>query len=68
MKLTARQAEALQYVKQFLTERSYSPSFQDIADGMGVCKSTAREYALALWKKGFIDWTEEIPRSMRVLK
>jgi len=55
MVLTRRQREVMDYIADFLREHGYSPSFQEIARGMGLSSlATVHKHVLTLERKGFL--------------
>jgi repressor LexA len=55
MSLTPRMKDTLDYIVEFQVEKGYSPTFREIADGIGV-SSTSRVQVLvnALKDRGYI--------------
>lgn len=66
--LTPRQAEALDMIIAYREKEGRSPSFRDIADGLGL-KSVHPAYRLCveLYEKGYVTWRSK-GRSIRILK
>jgi repressor LexA len=55
MALTRRQKEVLDFIVGFLKENEYSPSFEEIADGMGLASiATVHKHLTALESKGYL--------------
>ncbi|MBI4443137.1 MAG: transcriptional repressor LexA [Acidobacteria bacterium] len=55
MVLTKRQREVLDFIAAFLRKRGYSPSFQEIAGGMGLNSlATVHKHISTLERKGFL--------------
>src|SRR3989338_6105070 len=55
MVLTRRQREVMDFIAGFLQEHGYSPSFQEIARGMGLSSlPTVHKHVLTLERKGFL--------------
>lgn len=55
MALTKRQKEILDFLRDFLNERGYSPSFEEIADRFGYSSlATVHEHLENLRQKGYI--------------
>ena len=49
MALTKRQHEVLEFIAQFLSENEYSPSFEEIAEGLGLASiATVHKHLTAL--------------------
>ena len=55
MVLTLRQREVMDFIAGFLQEHGYSPSFQEIARGLGLSSlATVHKHILTLERKGFL--------------
>jgi repressor LexA len=55
MALTKRQKEVLDFIVGFLKENDYGPSFEEIADGMGLASiATVHKHLTALESKGYL--------------
>ena len=55
MALTKRQHEVLEFIAQFLADHEYSPSFEEIADGLGLASiATVHKHLTALESKGYL--------------
>jgi repressor LexA len=55
MALTRRQKEVLDFIVGFLKENEYSPSFEEIAGGMGLASiATVHKHLTALETKGYL--------------
>lgn len=53
--LSRRQKEVLDYIKKFIEEREYSPSYQEICDGTGVSsRATVFKHIKSLMERGFL--------------
>ncbi len=64
-KLTKRQSEILKFVKEFIRDYDYSPSYREIADGVGVSSpATIHQHLQLLKSKGFLDCDGEMGRSL----
>lgn len=54
--LTERQSEVLAFIRRFIGERGFSPSYQEIAEGVGlVSKSNAYTLVGALVERGYVS-------------
>ncbi len=66
--LTKRQDEILKFISKYLAERSYPPSYQEIADAFGFAsKHGVVRHLEALMRKGFIEKTDTTARSIRII-
>jgi repressor LexA len=55
MALTKRQWEALDFISRFLAENEYSPSFEEIAEGLGLASiATVHKHLTSLEAKGYL--------------
>ena len=55
MALTRRQRQVVDYVARFIQEHGYSPSYDEIADGMGLASlATVHKHLIALCNKGYL--------------
>lgn len=54
--LTKKQREVLDYIERFIQERGYTPSYREIAEGLGLSSpSTVHQHVQALCEKGVIN-------------
>jgi len=67
MTLTDRQAAVLQFLRDYISERGYSPSVRDVAAWFGISPHGAERHLQALEQKGAIDRTARVARSIRLL-
>lgn len=66
--LTKRQAEALQFIKSFVTSHGYPPTVREIGENLGLLSSsTAFNLLDQLVKKGYVSKGPG-PRMLRVIK
>ena len=55
MALTRRQKEILDFIAGFISRKGYSPSFEEIAEGMGLASiATVHKHLTALDSKGYL--------------
>ncbi len=66
-KLTPRQAEVLEFIKEYIEENSYAPAVRDIARYFEVTVKAAHDHLKALEKKGAIRSSQGISRSTGVI-
>jgi repressor LexA len=65
MVLTERQRRVLDYITGFLRERGYSPSFQEIAEGVGLSSiATVHKHIATLERKGWLKRGHNQSRSL----
>lgn len=65
MVLTERQRRVLDYIAGFLKEQGYSPSFQEIADGVGLNSiATVHKHIATLERKGWLKRGHNQSRSL----
>jgi len=68
MAVTRRQKEVLDFLESFVTRNGYSPSFEEIARGMGLKSlATVHKHITNLEKKGLLDRVHNRSRSIDVL-
>jgi repressor LexA len=68
MAVTQRQKEILDFLESFVTRNGYSPSFEEIARGMGLKSlATVHKHITNLEKKGLLDRVHNRSRSIDVL-
>ncbi len=68
MALTKRQKEILDFIKGFLSEHEYSPSYEEIASGMGLKSlATVHKHIANLFAKGVLHKGHNRSRSIDVL-
>ena len=65
-KLTKRQAEILQFIKDFHKRNGYFPTYAEIGAGLGINDSTAYITIKRIAQKGFIQ-QDRRPRMMKIL-
>jgi repressor LexA len=67
MALTRRQKELLDFLADFITRRGYSPSYEEIAEGMSLASlATVHKHVLALEGKGYVRRGFNQSRSLEV--
>ena len=67
MALTRRQKQVLDYIVKFIDRHGYSPSFEEIADGLKLTSlATVHKHLQTLEKKGFIRRGYNRSRSIEV--
>lgn len=64
-KLTDRQQEVLSFIQSYITENDYSPTQSEIATAFSFSIKVAREYVIALSRKGYLDVTHGLPRGIK---
>ena len=62
--LSARQDAIYNFIAEYQKKRGYSPSRQEIADGVNIHVSTLRNYLYSLEKMNLLQWDEKVPRSI----
>lgn len=68
MAVTRRQKEIIDFLESFTTRNGYSPSFEEIARGMGLKSlATVHKHITNLEKKGMLDRVHNRSRSIDVL-
>ena len=65
MVLTRRQRQVIDFIAGFLQENGYSPSFQEIAQGLGLNSlATVHKHVLTIERKGFLRRRHNQSRSI----
>jgi DNA-binding MarR family transcriptional regulator len=67
IELTDRQADILQYVRDFTKRNGFQPSLRDIADKYGFTPASARTHLKAIEHKGFIKCNNGRARAIEIL-
>ena len=67
MKHGVTRARVYEYIRDFRTQNGYSPSFREIADGLGVGLATVDHHVLHLKAEGLITYKNGVARSIVVL-
>ena len=66
-KLTLKQIKIYRIIYE-LSKKGYSPSFEEIGKKAGINKSTTYVHLQNLKDKGYIDYKERKPRTIRITK
>jgi repressor LexA len=66
--LSPRQSEIYQYILDYRQRKDVSPTFREIAEGVGAPLSTAMAHIQALRGKGYIAWDDRAARSIHIIK
>lgn len=64
--LTERQAEVFDFICRYRADRGYSPSFSEIGKGVFMSKPNVARHINILVKKGYIEYTPKVCRSIVV--
>ena len=65
---TRRQKEVLEFIKDFIDVNQYSPSFQEIADGLGLKSlATVAKHVGNLKQRGFLKNSFNRSRSLEIV-
>src|SRR3954462_15631027 len=68
MALTKRQREIYDFISRFVTDNGYSPSFEEIGEGMGLSSlATVHKHISNLEKKGLLKRDYNRSRSIDVI-
>ncbi len=66
-KLTKRQSEILKFITNFVKDYDYSPSYREIAEGMGLSSpATIHQHVQLMKSKGFLKFNPEEPRALEL--
>jgi repressor LexA len=67
MALTRRQKEVMDFLSEFITKRGYSPSYEEIASGLGLASlATVHKHVQALESKQYIRRNYNHSRSLEI--
>ncbi len=67
-KLSEKQAQILEFLREFIEEKDYPPSIRDIQDGCGISSTSVVDYNLRkLEEKNYIRRDREVSRGIEVL-
>ncbi|NQT49261.1 transcriptional repressor LexA [Candidatus Kuenenbacteria bacterium] len=67
MTLTKRQSEVLKFVKTFIKDYDYSPSYREVADGLGLSSpATVHQHLQTLKSKGYLNMDPESARGLEL--
>ncbi len=61
---TDKQSEVLSTIISMKQNKGYSPTFREIADEMNITTGCAYDYVMALKRKGYLEHTEGVSRSI----
>lgn len=65
--LSKRQKEVYDFIEKYRSQKGFSPSIANIAEGVGLKNSTIATYIEAMKKKGFVTNESHVPRSLLVV-
>ena len=66
--LTQRQQQVLEFIAAYLSERGYPPTYQEIADALGITsKQGVVRHLEALIRKGYLTKDDTTARSLRIV-
>ena len=67
--LSTRQKKILDFISEFIEEKSYAPSVRDVAKGCGISSASVTQYHLnVLEREGYIHRDRDISRSIGLAK
>ncbi len=66
--ITERQREVLEFVKRYLREHHYPPTFREISRGFGISVKGAYDHIKALERKGYVGLNHHRSRTIEVLE
>jgi len=65
--VTQKQRKVLNFIEEFVESKRYSPSFQEIADGIGLKSlATVHKHINNLKRKGCLQYAPNVARSVEV--
>lgn len=67
--MTPKEKEVLRALKDYIEKYGYAPSFREVGTMMGISSSaTIFHHLVNLKKKGYIDYTNNKSRTIKILK
>jgi repressor LexA len=67
-RLSTRQTQILEFIRQFVRDHAYPPSVREIGDGVGITSTSVVDYNLrVLAKRGYIRRDPDISRGLEIL-
>lgn len=67
--LSKKQKDVLDYIEKFLKDKEYSPSYQEIGEGLGISsRATVFKYVKSLMERGFLKSINGKRRSLYLTK
>jgi len=66
--LTKKQKPILNFIESYIKKNDYSPSLEDIGEHFNLAISTIHEHVGTLKEKGYLEKTENQPRSIQINK
>lgn len=67
MPVTKRQKEVLDFISEFVHDRGYSPSYEEMAEGLGLASvATVHKHVSALEAKAYLKRAANMSRSLEV--
>ncbi len=66
--LTDRQREMLAFIKQYIAEKGYPPTYREIGKALGVDPGAIYQKIVALEKKGYLRLKPGEPRTLEVIE
>jgi repressor LexA len=67
MTLSKRQSEILNFIKDFVQDSDYSPSYREIGEALGISSpATIHQHIQTLKSKGYLDLDPSAPRSLQL--
>jgi repressor LexA len=64
--LTPKQMRITEFIRDFIEDREFSPTLDEIADGLGVTKPTVQQYLTVLEEKGVLRRERYAHRSIEI--
>lgn len=67
--MTSRQAEVFEFIKEYINEHNYSPTYREIGEAIGVSSlSTVHKHIHCLKAEGKITLDENTQQSIKIVK
>ncbi|WP_419962196.1 helix-turn-helix domain-containing protein [Psychrobacillus sp. BM2] len=67
--MNKRQLQIYVYIKNFISEKNYSPSIREIANAVGYSSSSSVHRHLdTMREKGYIDFIDSYSRTLQIIR
>ena len=66
--MTPKQLETFDFIKKFMDEKNYSPSYREIGEGINTTPASAYRMTVLLIEQGLITIIPERARSIKIVE
>ena len=67
-KVSDRQAKTLSTIQRLRDELGYPPTYAELCAALGVTRNAVAQQLERLKKKGLVDWSPNLARTLRVIQ